>query len=73
MAIAWKYTGDGSFVVGVPPRDLAADGEDAERVKEFEEREGVGLEETGLYERADAPAAAKSKTGGGKPSTNEGE
>jgi len=48
----WKYIGDGSFVAGVPARDLSGP-EDEAAVKRYEEREGVPLEKTGLYERID--------------------
>ena len=67
--MGWKYIGDGSFVPGVPARDLADDGEDADCVTRFEAREGVTLDKTGLYVR-DEPK----KTGPApKPAASEGE
>jgi hypothetical protein len=59
--MAWKYIGDGSFLAGVPARDLT-DEEYAEYAKAFKEREGVPLEKAPefaqLYAReADAKAA----------------
>lgn len=59
----WKYIGDGSFLTGVPPRDLT-DEEFAEYAKAFEAREGVALEKAPDFERmykregAKKPAAA---------------
>ena len=64
MAI-WKYIGDGSFVTGVPARDLDGE-EDMECVRRFEEREGVGLEKTGLYVRDEGKKAAKAATSEGE-------
>ena len=64
--MGFKYIGDGSFVPGVPARDLADDGEDAEYVRRYEEREGVKLEATGLYVRDEPKKAAKAATSEGE-------
>lgn len=56
----WKYIGQGSFLTGVPARDLSDD-EFSEYAKAFKEREGVALEKTGLYVKADEKAAKTAK------------
>lgn len=60
--MALKYVGDGSFLTGVPARDLT-DEEEALYAPQFKAREGVDLLKTGLYERVKA----------GKSATSEGE
>lgn len=60
---SYKYIGDGSMLSGVPARDLEGE-EDEAAVRRFEEREGVKLEKTGLYELV--------KEKGGKAATEGG-
>lgn len=60
----WKFVGEGSYLVGVPARDLT-DEEYAEYAARFEEREGVKLEATGMYVQ-DKKSAAKAATSEGE-------
>jgi len=55
----WKYIGDGSFCPGLPARDLADDGEDAEAIARYEAREGVSIADTKLYERVEVKKGEK--------------
>jgi len=58
--MAWKYTSDGSTLLGVPARDLT-DEEYAEYSVTFLEREGVTLAKTGFYVQEKSKAAATSE------------
>lgn len=60
--MAWKYIGGGSFLTGVPARDLTDD-EYAEYSKAFKAREGVALDKApefkSLYEQQADRKSAK--------------